>query len=131
MTRPETAAYLAKAQQCLKEARVCAANELPEAAGRAAYLAAFHAAQALIFERSGRAAKSHNGVRSEFARLAKEDPCIDRRFPTFLARAYNLKAVADYAIGEGVTVDLTDAREAIEGAEAFVAAIESLLQQDR
>jgi uncharacterized protein (UPF0332 family) len=131
MTRPETVAYFAKVRQCLKEARVCAANELPEAAGRAAYLAAFHAAQALIFERAGRAAKSHNGVRSEFARLAKEHPSIDPRFPTFLARAYNLKAVADYAIGEGATVDLTDAREAIGGAEEFVGAIEALLQQNR
>ena len=46
MMRPETTAYLAKARQSLKEARVVAANDLPEAAGRAAYLAAYHAAQA-------------------------------------------------------------------------------------
>lgn len=71
MTQPETGAYLAKAQQCLKEARIVAANDLAEAAGRAAYLAAYQAAQALIFERTGKAAKSHNGVRSEFARLAR------------------------------------------------------------
>jgi uncharacterized protein (UPF0332 family) len=76
VTQPETVAYLAKAQQALKEARIVAANHLAEAAGRAAYLAAYHAAQALIFERSGKAAKSHNGVRSEFARLARDEPRI-------------------------------------------------------
>ncbi|MGJ0504993.1 MAG: HEPN domain-containing protein [Methylocystis sp.] len=87
MTQPETGAYLAKAQQSLKEARIVAANDLSEAAGRAAYPAAYQAAQALIFERTGKAAKSHNGVRSEFARLAREEPRIDRRFVAFLARA--------------------------------------------
>lgn len=45
MRRPETAAYLAKARQSLKEARIVAEVNLPEAAGRAAYLAAYHAAK--------------------------------------------------------------------------------------
>ena len=49
MRRPETAAYIAKALQSLKEARIVVGNELPDAAGRAAYLAGYHAAQALIF----------------------------------------------------------------------------------
>ena len=59
MKRPETAAYVAKARQLLKEARIVAANELPGAAGRAAYLAAFHAAQAFVFDATGRAARWH------------------------------------------------------------------------
>jgi uncharacterized protein (UPF0332 family) len=40
--------------------------------------------------------KAHRGVQSEFARLAKDDPTIDKSFPVFLTQAYNLKAVADY-----------------------------------
>lgn len=127
MTQPETTAYLGKAQQSLKEARIVAANELPEAAGRAAYLAAYHAAQAFIFEITGKAAKSHNGVRSEFARLAKDDPRVDRALPTFLARAYALKATADYAIGDDVGVSMTDAEQAIESAARFVDSISSFL----
>jgi uncharacterized protein (UPF0332 family) len=124
VTQPETAAYLAKARQALKEARIVAANELPEAAGRAAYLAAFHAAQALIFERTGKTAKSHNGVRSEFARLAKNDPHIDPSFPSFLARAYNLKTTADYAIGDIAGVSISEAEQAIESAARFVDGVE-------
>ena len=33
--------------------------------------AAYHAAQTLVFDATGKAAKTHNGVRSEFARLAQ------------------------------------------------------------
>ena len=47
-------------------------------AGRAAYLAGFHAAQALISERTGRIVKTHSGVRSAFARLVKGDSRVDR-----------------------------------------------------
>lgn len=82
MNRPETAAYLAKAGQFLEEARIVAVSGLIDAAGRAAYLAAYHAAQAYIFDSTGRATKSHNGVRSEFARLAKDDSRIERAFAT-------------------------------------------------
>jgi hypothetical protein len=52
--KPETERYLDKARQSLNEARAVAGIELAEAAGRAAYLAMFHAAQALIFERSAK-----------------------------------------------------------------------------
>jgi uncharacterized protein (UPF0332 family) len=86
MTGP-AADYLAKARQSLSEARAIANIELPEAAGRAAYLTAYHAAQAFIFARTDKVAKTHSGVRSEFARLAKDDPRIDRAFSTFLAQA--------------------------------------------
>jgi uncharacterized protein (UPF0332 family) len=55
--RPEALAYLAKARQSLNEARIVLANDLAEAAGRAAYLAAFHAAQAYIFDTTGKSAK--------------------------------------------------------------------------
>lgn len=85
---PEAGDYLAKARQLLEEARAVFAIHLLEAAGRAAYLAAYHAAQAFIFERTGKIAKTHSGVRSEFSRLAKNEPGIERRFLTFLAQAY-------------------------------------------
>ncbi|HEX3522373.1 MAG TPA: hypothetical protein VHT52_09830 [Stellaceae bacterium] len=45
-----------------------------EDAGRNAYLAAFHAAQALIAERTGKEAKTHKGVHAQFARHKKRAP---------------------------------------------------------
>jgi uncharacterized protein (UPF0332 family) len=59
----ETAAFLRKAWEFLAKAR----DELDvlhynDEAGRAAYLAGLHAAQALIFERNGKVIKRHRGV---------------------------------------------------------------------
>ena len=47
-----------------------------DAAGRAAYLAGFHAAQALISERTGRVVKTHGGVNAEFHRLIRGEARI-------------------------------------------------------
>jgi uncharacterized protein (UPF0332 family) len=69
---PEAERYLEKARQALNEARAIAGIELAEAAGRAAYLAAFHAAQALIFERSGKVPKTHRGVHAQFFPAGEE-----------------------------------------------------------
>jgi len=95
--RPETERYLDKARRALNEARAVAGIELPEAAGRAAYLAAFHAAQALIFERIGNVPKTHHGVHAQFSRLARNEPRIGE-LPRFLSQAYDFKTVADYEI---------------------------------
>ena len=39
---------------------------MPEVAAREAYMASFHAAQACLFERDGRAPKTHSGVHAAF-----------------------------------------------------------------
>ena len=75
---PEVGDYLGKARQALSEARAVMAIDLTEAAGRAAYLAMFHSAQALIFDRTGSIAKTPSGVRSEFARITKDDYRVSR-----------------------------------------------------
>ena len=96
-------------------------------AGRAAYLAAFHAAQAFIFEGTGKIAKIHRGLHSEFARLAKDDPRIDKSFPVFLTQAYNLKAVADYEMGPGAVIPPERAEAAAETAGRFIDWIPELI----
>ena len=66
--------------------------DLYEDAGRAAYLASFHAAQALLFDKAGKVFKTHKGVQSEFLRLTKDDPRWGSDLRVFLSQAYNLKA---------------------------------------
>lgn len=129
--KPEAAQYLDKARQALKEARATAGIELAEAAGRAAYLAAFHAAQALIFERTGKVPKTHRGVHAQFSRLARDEPRIGAELSWFLSRAYDFKAVADYEIGPDATVPLTEAVSATEAAEQFVVKIAAILARNR
>jgi len=124
---PEAGDYLDKARQSLQEARAVAAIDLPVAAGRAAYLAAYHAAQALIFDRTGKITKTHSGARSEFARIVKDDRRIDRTFTAFLARAYMLKEVADYGVGPDARVTIAEANETIETAARFVDEIARLI----
>jgi uncharacterized protein (UPF0332 family) len=71
---PEASGYLGKARQCLASARAILAIKESNDAGRDAYLAVFYAAQAFLFASTGKIAKTHRGLHSEFARLAKDDP---------------------------------------------------------
>lgn len=118
--KQETTLYLAKARLCLASARTILAIGLGNDAGRNAYLAVFHAAQALIFERTGKVAKTHSGVRSEFARIAKSESRIDARFASVLAHTYILKEIADYETGPDAVVPLERAMLAVDEAERFV-----------
>jgi uncharacterized protein (UPF0332 family) len=125
--KPETSAFLAKSKEFPDRAPALLAQNFTDDAGRAAYLAGFHAAQALIFETRGRSPKSHGGVQSAFALLVKNEPMIDRDLRAFLGRTYNLKAIADYETGPGSKVSTTQATEAIAAAGRFVAAIVGLI----
>ena len=105
--------------------------DLHEAAGRTAYLAGFHAAQALIFEISGHTYKSHSGVHGEFSRLVKDDPRVDGQLRAFLGRTYSLKAIADYETGPAAHISAEDAREAIDTARRFIECIAGLMPAQR
>lgn len=121
---PETERFLGKARRCLENAR---AIGLGEEAGRGAYLAGFHAAQALIFERTGKAAKTHQGVQTRFLQLAKNNPGVPAELLPFLSRTYNLKSVADYETSPDAIVPVERSANAIAMAERFIAAVEQLL----
>jgi uncharacterized protein (UPF0332 family) len=85
--KPQTAAFLAKSREFLDKANdLFAAHHWPDEAGRAAYLAGLHAAQALIFETTGRVRKRHSTVPGEFARLVRDDPRFDVELRAFLPR---------------------------------------------
>lgn len=101
--------------------------DLTEDAGRAAYLAGFHAAQGLIFETEGRVFKTHSGVRSEFLRLTKGNTAVDDELRAFLGQAYQLKAIADYETGPGSRVPAEKAGEAIRTARRFVDCVAALV----
>jgi uncharacterized protein (UPF0332 family) len=124
---PEAAAYLGKARDDLNDARTIVAIGLAKVAARSAYYAAFHAAQAYIVERTGKIAKTHSGLRTEFARLSKENAEIDRAFSTFLAKAYTYKEISDYGVGPGAVISTAEAVEAIEMAARMIARIAVLL----
>ena len=108
MTKPESADYLNRARRLLKQARAIAAIELPDVAGRTAYLAAYHTAQAFIFDRTGKVTKSHGGAQRVCA-PCKGQSRIDRAFAAFLAQAYTLKEIADYGVSPDAGVTIAEA----------------------
>jgi uncharacterized protein (UPF0332 family) len=123
---PEAGEHLDKARECLARARVILNAGVGEDAGRDAYLAAFHAAQALIRDRRGRVAKTHRGVHRLLSELARNDP-QRQDFALFLLQAYNLKAVADYELGPGAEIPLERAETAVKAAGQFVEFISRLM----
>jgi len=127
--RPETADFLDKARQCLDDAgRIAASIALYHIAAREAYLAAYHAPEAYIFEHTGRTTKTHRGLRSEFARLARTEPRIDPEYLTVLAAAYEYKSIADYGVGPSVPqITARDAAAALDTARRFIQGIAALL----
>lgn len=102
--KPQSEAFLEKARELLEQAETVLRVGYADAAGRTAYLAGYHAAQALIFEREDRVFKTHKGVHGEFARHARDDLRVDADLRAFLGRAYQLKAIADYEVGSGAEV---------------------------
>ena len=126
--KAEAADYLDKARSCLADAKQIAALPLPHIAAREAYLAVYHAAKAYVFERTGKPAKTHRGLRATFSRLAKDEPRIDPSYLTFLAKAYELKSIADYSTGPMArAISVEDAASAIATAGRFIDTIAQLL----
>jgi uncharacterized protein (UPF0332 family) len=123
---PEAARFLDKARQCLADA-VLYPPLVPRIAGREACPAAFHTAEALFHDRTGKVAKTHRGLRAQFARIAKDEPRIDQSVSEFLGRAYELKSLADYGTGTEAAISLATAKAAIETATRFVDCIASLI----
>lgn len=118
--RPETAQFLDIARNMLVRGLRMLEADLIEDTGRAAYLTAFHAAQALIHERENRTLKTHRGVQSEFSKLIKDDTSIPADLRGFVSRAYAFKTIADYDPLTSIPPTEEDARVALETAGRFV-----------
>jgi uncharacterized protein (UPF0332 family) len=127
--KPQTEAFLEKANELLAQAQTMVDVGLTEAAGRTAYLAGFHAAQALIFETHDRVFKKHSSVQGEFARLVRDDPRFDSNLRAFLGRAYSLKSIADYETGEDAHVSHEHAVAALTDAVHFVETLVACLSE--
>jgi len=124
---PEAADHLEKARTCLDRAAVILDAEVPDVAAREAYLAAFHAAQALIVERTRKEAKTHKGAHTEFARLTRGEPQVDTELRQFLPKSYDMKSLADYVVGPHAEVSDERARATIQIAKRFIECIAGLL----
>ena len=125
--KAEAADYLARAHEDLSDARQIVDIKLAKVAARSAYYAAFHAAEALIFEETGKSVKTHRGVRVEFARLTKHEVGIPENITQMRAQGYQYKEICDYSTDPTDTISLRDAEAIIDLAMHFVRWIEARL----
>jgi uncharacterized protein (UPF0332 family) len=125
--KPQTEAFLGAADEALTNARDILSINIQRQAARLSYYAQFHAAQALIFERTDKISKSHKGVSREFHNLARAEPNLPGELGAKLSAAYYYKEVADYDTGTAPPITTNQAREAIDTAEHFVAIIRQAL----
>jgi len=123
----QSAQFLNKAHRLIASGNIMLAAELWDASGRNAYLAAFHAAQAYIFEKTEKILKTHNGVRAEFLRLTKDLPERSDLLRNFLAQSYGLKTAADYDTEIEAEVSPERATRSLIEAKQFLAEVERLI----
>jgi uncharacterized protein (UPF0332 family) len=128
--KPETARFLDKARNLIARAETMLSVDLSEDAARAAYLAGYNAARALLFEHRDHVYTSHGGVQREFVRLTKKDERVDPPLRAFLSDTYDLKTIADYGSDPGLQVSAERARDVIQMARRFIECIASLIPPD-
>ena len=124
---PEAGDFLIQAGEDLRDALKVAALPLPKLAARCAYYAAFHAAEAFIYARSNKVAKTHSGVRAEFSRLLKKESPTNLDLSTTLARLYEFKEISDYGPA-GDTITESQAQAALVSASLFVERVKGLIE---
>lgn len=125
--RPETAVFLSYGRTMVERGRAMVGISLYDDAGRAAYMAAFHAAQALIFERAGKVVKTHRGVRTEFHRLTMTEGGVTNELRSFLGGAYELKTVADYDPSGHLLTNAPEATDVLDRAARFIDGVEAMV----
>lgn|GEM_PF-1816103 len=122
-----TADSLGKARHCLKNAKKALAAEMDDIAAREAYMAAFNAVQALIFERRDTVPRTHRGTHSLFAEIIFGEEPAARGLSAFLAHAYKYKTIADYTHAHTVTRE--EASQVIDMAEALTVEVAELVNR--
>jgi uncharacterized protein (UPF0332 family) len=117
--------HLAKARESITFARHALAGNCTEEAGRSAWMAAFRATIVFFVAPTGKAPKTHSGVRSQFARLAREELRISREQVSLLGWSYELKNAADYE--QEHKLSLAEAIRAINEAQGLVQTMAAII----
>lgn len=124
MTLHAAAGYMRKAERALDEAVLLLQAEKTEGACNRAYYAMRAALLAAGFESPDSIIKTHHSLIAEFSKKFVRDGQIDASHGRAFNKVQQVRLLADYS-AELPSAD--EAREAVEKAEAFVAAVRSLL----
>jgi uncharacterized protein (UPF0332 family) len=111
---------MAKAEQAAASAKVLLDTGDGDGASNRAYYAMFDAARAVLLASGFDVGKTHRGVLNAFSERLVKSGSVPQEMGRLLKRAETFRYVADY---EGNPVELNDAKEMVEQAEAFVASM--------
>jgi uncharacterized protein (UPF0332 family) len=125
--KEEAALHMQKARKLLDLAQRLIRHGYDHDGARDSYLAGYHAAQALIVDRTGKAAKTYEGAHSQFAHLTLNEPLIDVAMKRFLPDAYVMKTAAENGLGDTGEIPHERATEAVAKAALFIERIAHLL----
>lgn len=117
---------LGRARDRLREARIQLDNDLYDVACNRAYYAVFEAAQSILAAQGFSRPRTHSGLNSQFHQRIVKSGLIDQDIGASLSKIEYKRLMADYM---DEAVDVGGAREAVEMATKFVAAIELKLEQ--
>ncbi|HEY1963169.1 MAG TPA: HEPN domain-containing protein [Rhizomicrobium sp.] len=123
--KAQTARALARARAALEKAQKLLSLEMFDIAGRQAYIASLTAARALAFEQTGKAPKTHKGVKSIMHQMVRQGLPIERSLLVVLEYGFELKNTADY--GEAERIQMADAERVCQLASGFIERIEQLI----
>ncbi len=122
--KPESARRLAKAERFLRQATLLDEKVMAEATIHCSYYAMFHAAAAVLLERTGKAPKTHGAMVGQFSGIArtagKDAELLARRFN----RAGSRRLASDY---DDVPAEEDDAASLRNSAVDFLALCRRLL----
>jgi uncharacterized protein (UPF0332 family) len=122
----KTEDLMAKAVQAAQSAQALLDREDADGACNRAYYAMFEAARAALVAVGHQIGKTHQGVLNAFNEHLVKDGPVSRELGRLLKHAEALRYVADYSDN---AVDLADAREMVEQAKRFVAAVRAILDR--
>ena len=125
--KPQATSFLSAADRAIANRHTVLTVNIPDQAARLAYYAQFYAAQALIFERTGKIAKTHKGVAAQFHLLATAETLLTPSLAAELSAAYYFKDAADYNASAALAITPDQARDAIAVAERFVDVVRQAL----
>lgn len=122
--RENAAIELARAEECLREARALHAAVLPYGAASRAYYSVYHAAKALLFS-VGLEPRTHRGVVSLVGEHFVKTGRLSTEMGRTLAHLQRDREDADYATGAVFTEK--EAVAAIADAQSFLDSVSALM----
>ena len=119
--------YLAKAVRALESAAALLEKEDFEGSANRAYYAMFHAARGALASRNVEIrSRKHGALVGQFSRHLIADGSLPKALGRTINEVQKLRHVGDY---DAPTLARTDAEEALQSAQEFVAAVQRLMRR--